>query len=63
MVEVIGNDKKVSKKCTCGHCGARLQYLPLDVKKYEGKDISGGPDGREWIVCPKCGKDVTLKSW
>ncbi len=34
-----------------------------DVHSYHGRDISGGPDGREWIICGQCGKEVTLKSW
>ena len=65
MVKVTneGPDPSVVKSTICGLCGATLEYVPLEVQKYEGKDYSGGSDGREWIVCPKCGSDVTLESW
>mgnify|MGYP000598521541 CR=1 FL=1 len=65
MVQVIdeGPDPGVVKTTVCRGCGAKLAYVPNDVKAYRGRDISGGPDGREWVVCPACGKDVTLRSW
>ena len=56
-------DPRMAKKITCRSCGVGLEYFPIDVKKYEGRDYSGGPDGREWIVCPRCGQDVTIRSW
>lgn len=57
-------DPKVEKfvSCTKG-CGARLAYVPNDVKSYNGRDYSGGADGYEWIDCPQCGKKVVIKSW
>jgi hypothetical protein len=65
MVRVVneGPDPSVVKKKVCRQCGAKLEYIPLDVKEWSGKDYSGGPAGRKWIVCPKCGSDVTLESW
>lgn len=54
---------EVLKQCVCRQCGATLEYSPIDVKKYEARDFSGGPDGRTWIVCPECNSDVTLSSW
>jgi len=54
---------KVAKKIECQNCGAELEYTPSDLKQYDGKDYSGGPDGREWFVCPCCSKDVTVNSW
>lgn len=55
--------KEVKKRCVCKGCGATLEYVPNEIKSYHGRDMSGGPDGREWIVCPNCNKDVTLRSW
>jgi hypothetical protein len=55
--------KSVVKKVVCRNCGAKLEYVPKDVKEYHGTDYGGGPDGREWIVCPNCREDVTLRSW
>jgi hypothetical protein len=63
MAEVIGFDDSVKKSCVCRHCSAIIEYLPIDMKSYHGRDYGGGPDGREWIVCPNCHKDVTLRSW
>lgn len=56
-------DKSVAKKVVCRSCGATLTYVPNDVKSYHGTDYGGGPDGREWIDCPNCHKEVTLRSW
>jgi hypothetical protein len=56
-------DPQVIKRISCNNCGARLEYVPNDVQSYNGTDYSGGPDGRTWIVCPQCNKDVTISSW
>ena len=56
-------DPKVAKRITCKKCGARLEYFPVDVQEYHGKDIGGGPDGMEWIDCPKCKQRILLRSW
>lgn len=63
MPKVVGEDKSVVKRTSCRSCGAALEYLPIEVKEYHGRDMSGGADGREWIVCPRCGREVTLRSW
>lgn len=63
MAKVIGYDKKAVKRCTCEECGARIEYVKADVKEYHGRDISGGPDGYTFIVCPGCGEKVILESW
>lgn len=54
---------EVVKQVVCKSCGVTLEYLPVDVQRYHGTDYGGGPDGREWVKCPNCNKDVTLKSW
>lgn len=63
MVEVIGKDEKVFEGCTCRKCASKLRYTLNDVLEYHGKDYSGGPDGKEWIVCPNCWNEVILRSW
>jgi len=64
MARVIKEIPIVEKQIVCRNgCGATIAYVPNEVRSYHGKDISGGPDGREWIVCPGCGKDITIKSW
>lgn len=56
-------DPSVVKQVICPNCGVKLEYVPDEVRRYEGKDYSGGPAGHEWIDCPRCEKSVILKSW
>lgn len=63
MATVVGWDKSVTKKCTCRNCGAIVEYLKAEIQEYHGKDYSGGPDGRTWIVCPNCSDTIILTSW
>ncbi len=70
MVTVIGVDETAKSRVTChGHsrtkpgCGSILEYTRADIREYRGTDYSGGPDGRDWIVCPKCGNEITLRAW
>lgn len=56
-------DPSVEKRKPCSKCGVTLAYVPDDIKRYSGTDIGGGSDGREWIDCPKCGGDTTIRSW
>lgn len=63
MVEVVGQDDKYVKEISCRNCAARLRYVQSEVQSRTGRDYSGGADGREWIVCPKCHAEVTIRSW
>lgn len=69
MATVIGEDQAAKERFTCKGtktapgCGAIVEYDRSDIKRYEGRDYSGGADGREWVVCPRCGKEHTLRSW
>jgi hypothetical protein len=69
MATIVGYDDTAKSRITCkslSHrvgCGAIIEYTKNDIKRHIGTDISGGPDGREWIVCPGCGGDITLRSW
>jgi len=57
-----GPDPSVKKEIVCRQCGAKLQYTPRDVKSKTTKDIDGGSGTWEWIVCPQCNEDVTVRS-
>lgn len=65
MVRIVdeGPDPSVVKQVVCRGCGAKLEYVPNDVKVRNGHDYSGGSDGCEWIGCPKFSKQVILRSW
>lgn len=63
MPRVIGEDPQAVKQATCKSCAARLEYTQSEVQERHGTDYSGGPDGREWIVCPRCGHEVVLRAW
>lgn len=65
MPRVIEDVPAVEKRATCSHCGRTIAYVDNDVQEYRGRDISGGPDGMRWVVCPGtgCGKKIVLESW
>lgn len=42
------------RKITCPNCKAKLQYEQEDV--ISEKRLNG----KQWIVCPDCGKDIII---
>lgn len=50
--KVVGYEPKIAKRCTCGHCGAIIEYLPIHERETgntdEGTRIKG-------VNCPNCG--------
>lgn len=62
-VKDLGLVKSKMLKTICKNCFHELLYTPNDVHSYNGTDISGGPDGQEWINCPNCKKRSILRSW
>ena len=63
MVKVVGEDPQAIKRATCRDCAAVLEYTPSETKERHGLDYTGGADGREYIVCPRCGHEVVLRAW
>ena len=63
MVKIVGDAPETFKQTTCFLCCTKLEYSQSEVKEWHGKDYSGGSAGKEWIDCPKCGKEVILCSW
>jgi hypothetical protein len=55
--------KRVARQKVCNNCGVEVEYLPMHVKSRHGTDMGGGPDGAEWIECPKCKAGIILRSW
>lgn len=63
MARVIEDVPRVEKRTVCNGCGRTIAYVPNEVKRHEGTDYGGGPDGRKWIDCPACGDMITLERW
>lgn len=65
MARVLHVVPRKEKKITCEACGHRIAYVDNDVKRHDGTDYGGGPDGREWIDCPNeaCRKMITIRTW
>jgi hypothetical protein len=64
MARIIDSEPPVEKRAVChAGCGKTVAYVPNDVKRYDGTDIGGGPDGCEWVDCPGCGKRIVIRSW
>lgn len=53
------------KQVTCRGCGAVIEYMPEEVERRDGRDISGGPDGWERVKCPRpgCPDHGYIRSW
>lgn len=64
MVRIVsdGPDPSVIKRVTCPNCGAVLEYVPNDVKKNKYRDYDGTVDTAYWITCPKCNKDIVVRT-
>jgi len=62
-VKVIdpGPDRSIVKEALCMGCGAKLEYVPNDVKEKSCSDYDGGTYTHRWIDCPQCSKQVTVK--
>lgn len=63
MATVIGIDNKHVHTVSCHNCASIVQYTKSEVKRVDGKDYSGGPDGNEHIHCPNCNHQIILRSW
>lgn len=64
MARIVEEVPVVEKRAVCRDgCGKTVAYVPNDVHEYHGTDISGGPDGQEWVNCPGCRKKIIIRSW
>ncbi len=62
-VQVVERPSHPPKRIVCKNCGCTCSYIDADVQKYSGTDMSGGPDGREWITCAGCNDNIIIRSW
>ena len=63
MVDIIDPtpDPSVRKEVVCRHCGVRLSYIPRDIKVKRYTDIDGCSDAYNYIECPSCQTNITVK--
>lgn len=47
----------------CPGCLATVEYAPNEVQERNGRDISGGPDGCKYVICPGCREWIVLERW
>ena len=59
----ITPDESVIKQVICRHCGVTLEYVPNDVKTFNGTDYSGISSRTDSIQCPNCWEKVILRLW
>jgi DNA-directed RNA polymerase subunit RPC12/RpoP len=55
-------DPSVVKHIICRNCGAKLEYVPKDVKEHSYSDYGGGSNVDEYITCPQCRGQVIIRS-
>ena len=53
MAKIV--EPPTGKRVKCAGCGATIEYMPEEVQRHDGTDISGGPDGWERVKCPRGG--------
>lgn len=53
-------DESVVKRVVRGHCGVKLEYVPVDIQYRSVRDYDGTADTAYWIGCPNCKFDVTV---
>jgi len=52
--------KEVTKRKVCSECGVELEYVPIDVKRGSHLELDGHSSSYEYIICPNCGRRVTI---
>ena len=61
MAVVIGKDRNLIRQCTCYKCASVIEYELREVNTKYISDYLGDKDMIEYIICPGCGTDVTVR--
>lgn len=61
MVRAVGKDPEHVHKVTCPNCSSKLEYTLSEVTYSSVTDYGGGTDSYNYIICPVCNPDGTLK--
>jgi hypothetical protein len=56
-------DPSVVRRTVCGNCGARLEFVPADIKEHWTRDYTGDSDVRYYVPCPKCNENAYVNRW
>ncbi len=48
-------------KTVCSNCLHNIAYAPIDIKERTSRDYDGGSDTTRYIICAKCGKDISVR--
>ena len=62
-MKIIGYDTKKKRKATCDNCTAIIEYVKSEVESRTYREYDGSSGGHEFIKCPNCKKEITLKAW
>lgn len=65
MVRLISVEPNpmVEKDATCRGCGAKMKYVPNDVRNRSYKDYTGCSEVVEFINCPNCAQEVIVRQY
>lgn len=66
MARIVAPPKpKMAKRVRCRACDSRIEYMPEEVERHDGTDISGGPHGYERVKCPRpgCEGHGYIRTW
>jgi DNA-directed RNA polymerase subunit RPC12/RpoP len=65
MVTVVSKQPhhSVVKETVCRNCGSVLQYVPRDIKQRTVSDYLGDRDIINYIECPECNEQVTVRGY
>lgn len=56
-------DPAVVRRATCRSCGARLEFVPIDILDGVDTDYTGGRDPYAFVRCPKCSREVRVDKY
>ena len=56
-------DPSVVRKATCRRCGARLEFVPLDIQNGVDIDYTGDRGPYAFVRCPKCKSEVRVDKY
>ena len=56
-------DPAVVRRVSCRKCGARLEFVPIDIIDGVDIDYTGDRDPYAFVRCPKCKNEVRVDKY